>query len=237
MLFALLGISLLFIAVGLFVNEHNAKYVLSGYNTMSEAERQTVDIQSMMPVFKKFHLILGASLFAIGSLFYFLISESAATIFLAVYPITAYLFYFFISRKYYRGASKKKQVFAMIIAAAALIMIIGLTGAGNKSGNLIIQPDKIEFDGMYGEVLTPSTIKTVELVNQLPNTTMRTNGYALGPVRKGHFKTDKGEIIKLLVDTEQGPFILIEKKSGEKIYFGVKGKPMESIAAELKAQL
>jgi hypothetical protein len=167
-------------------------------------------------------------------LLYFLVDEAAAVTFLAVYPILAYLCYFIISRKYYRGESKQKHNIAFIIVGAALVLVVGLMAAGNKKGNLIIHPDRIEFDGMYGEVIHTSAIKSIELVNQLPETTLRTNGYAHGHVRKGYFKTDKGEIIKLLVDSDQGPFLFIEKKSGDKIYFTSKGKSMEGLAGELR---
>lgn len=237
MIFAIIFVSLVFISVGFIITEHNAKYLLAGYNTMSEAERKTVDMQSFMPAFKKFHIFLGTSLLVIGSLLYFLVGDSAATTFLSLYPLLAYVYYFIISRKHYSGVSKRKHNLGFIILGVALILVVSLLCFGNKPGNLIIQPEKIEFDGMYGEVLTTSEIASVELVNQLPNITLRTNGYGLGPVRKGYFKTDKGEIIKLLVDTDQSPFLFIKKKNGDKIYFRAKGKSMQSLMDELKKVL
>jgi len=237
MIFAIIFVSLVFISVGFIINERNAKYLLAGYNTMSEEERKTVDMQSFMPGFKKFHIFLGTSLLVIGSLLYFLVGDSAATTFLSLYPLLAYLYYFIISRKHYSGVSKRKHNLGFIILGVTLILVVGLLGIGNKPGNLIIQPEKIEFDGMYGEVLTPSAIDSVELVNQLPNVTIRTNGYAHGQVRKGYFKTEKGEIIKLLVDSDQAPFLFIKKKNGEKIYFTSKGKSLQSLMDELKKVL
>jgi hypothetical protein len=44
MIYAILGTSLLFVAIGFIVDEKNAKYLLSGYNTMNEEDRQKVDI-------------------------------------------------------------------------------------------------------------------------------------------------------------------------------------------------
>lgn len=91
MIYGIIGLSLLFVAIGLALTENNAKYILSGYNTMSEEDRKKVDIKAYIPFFRKFHIFLGASLLLLGSALTYLISEEAGGIFLSIYPILGYI--------------------------------------------------------------------------------------------------------------------------------------------------
>ena len=59
-LYVIVGTGLLFIAVGFILTENNAKTLLAGYNTMSDEERQKVDIVAFLKYFRKFHVFPGA---------------------------------------------------------------------------------------------------------------------------------------------------------------------------------
>ena len=56
---AVLISDILFIALALGLNKDNAKYLLSGYNTMSEKEKY--DIENYLILFKKFFLVLAGT--------------------------------------------------------------------------------------------------------------------------------------------------------------------------------
>jgi hypothetical protein len=58
---AVLISDILFIALALGLNKYNAKYLLSGYNTMSEKEREKYDIENYLILFKKFFLVLAGT--------------------------------------------------------------------------------------------------------------------------------------------------------------------------------
>ena len=58
-------LSLIFGSLGFIVTKNNAKYLLSGYNTMSEAQRAKMDLEGYLHFFKRFHIVLGISLLAI----------------------------------------------------------------------------------------------------------------------------------------------------------------------------
>lgn len=102
------------------------------------------------------------------------------------------------------------------------MFVIGLFWLGFKEDKLIIHSDKIELEGFYGEELTSSDIESIELVDKVPKITMKTNGFALGNIHKGYFRTNDGEIIKLIANSDNKTYILITKKSGKKIYFSAK---------------
>ena len=52
--FPVIFVSVLFYAIGYFINKENSKYLLSGYNTMSNEEREKFDIEGYLKIFKPF---------------------------------------------------------------------------------------------------------------------------------------------------------------------------------------
>lgn len=222
MLYTLLGVSLLFIAIGFLVTENNAKYLLSGYNTMNEEERKHFDLKKYLPYFRKFHVALGLSLLILGLLLHYGISETASGIFLGVYPIIAYIFFIQKSNTYWTGKQNKWNKIGIFILIATLVLIIGLLAMGLMESNLQITQNKIEFQGVYGETLGPADIKSIGLTNTLPKIASKSNGFALGDTRKGYFRTQQGETVKLILNSNSQPYLLITKINNEKIYFSSK---------------
>ena len=45
-------VSLLYLCIGYFINKKNSKYLLAGYNTMSDDERKKFDIDNFLKFFK-----------------------------------------------------------------------------------------------------------------------------------------------------------------------------------------
>nr|WP_288834293.1 DUF3784 domain-containing protein [uncultured Flavobacterium sp.] len=232
MMFTLIGMSLLFIAIGFIVNEHNAKYLLSGYNTMSEEERKKVNIKAYIQYFRKFHLFLGISFLPIGTLLTYFIDENATGVFIGIYPILAYTFFITTSFKYFNSQKNKIGVFILL---GALILIIGFLGRDLQENKMLINSETIEFQGSYGEIVPLKTIKSIELVSDKPKITLRTNGFSLGSVKKGYFKTDKGEIVKLILNGDNKPYILLTKLDGKKIYYSAKEESNEKLFEEIKS--
>ena len=99
MIIAIIGVSLLLTAIGFIVTEKNAKYLLAGYNTMSNEDRAKIDLKSYLRSFKRFHIFLGVSLLTVGIILALYISENAAAIFLAIYPVAAYLYFLWKTSK------------------------------------------------------------------------------------------------------------------------------------------
>jgi hypothetical protein len=103
MFFIIIGLSLLFFALGYMLTEQNAKYLLAGYNLRTEVEREKVDIKSYLGFFKRFHLFLGLSFLVIGLYLHFFSSEKAVGAFVVGYPIVAYAVLILRGNRYYRS--------------------------------------------------------------------------------------------------------------------------------------
>jgi hypothetical protein len=234
MIYVLTGMSVLFVAIGFVVTENNAKYLLSGYNTLPEADRKKVDIKAYIAYFRKFHIFFGLSFLVLGALLYYFISRNVAGVFLVVYPVLAYIGFVATSAKYSKGLSTKWNKVGILILIGTLVFVTVLLGYGFKENTLTFDSQSIEFKGMYGETLSASQIASIELVNQIPRITLKTNGFALGSINKGYFKTEDGEIIKLILNSDNKPYILFTKADGERIYYSAKSEPNQKILDKIK---
>lgn len=234
MIYVFIGLSILFVATGFMVTEKNAKFLLSGYNTMSEEDRKKVDIKAYLTYFKNFHIFLGISFLVLGSGLIYLISENAGGIFLAVYPILAYIYFISASSKYSSGLSTKWNKTGILVLSGTLVLVVGLLGYGFKENKLTINSNEIELSGSYGEKIAQSEIESIELISQLPEISLKINGFALGTINKGYFKTKNGEIVKLILDSDNKPIILFTKTDGKKVYYSSKNTPNKEFVDEIR---
>lgn len=228
MLFPILFISILLTGVGFLVTESNAKYLLSGYNTMSEEERQQFDIKGYIPFFKKFHIFLGTSLGCIGLVIFYFIDVDDSGLFLGCYPILCYTYFIWKSNQLYAHSQTTKQKIFIYMVIVGLFILLALIYYGFKvslkDNELHVTTTKIEITGTYGIELSKKDIKSITLVNDLPPMAHKTNGFALETVKKGYFRTQTGEKVKLLINSSQKPILLIITTKQEKIYYTSKTK-------------
>lgn len=235
MSFVTIGIGLLFIGIGFLINEKNAKYLLSGYNTMSKDQQDKVELKPYLAYFRKFHIFLGLSFMAIVSLLNYL-SPDLGGIFLGVYPILAYGYFMWTSRGYFKNvkSSRKRHKIAMVILAGTFIFVAAIFYLGYQEDEISFDKDQIMLEGFYGEEIDPSEIQSVELVEKLPEIKKRTNGFSAGTVHKGYFKLEDGKRVKLILNNEAKPYVVITKNNGARIYYSSRSKSNQEIYDQLK---
>tara|TARA_B100001057_G_scaffold409847_1_gene424685 strand:+ start:170 stop:436 length:267 start_codon:yes stop_codon:yes gene_type:complete len=73
--------------VALGINKSNAKYLLSGYNTMSKKEKDKFDLENYLVTFKKFFLILAATSTLVFIILINLLNSKITVIFYSSYII------------------------------------------------------------------------------------------------------------------------------------------------------
>lgn len=232
MLVAIIIISSLFTGIAFIVTESNAKYLLSGYNTMSEKERENFDIKSFVPYFRKFHLVLGSLLFVFSLLIYFQINSDWAMLFLGTFPIISYVYFIWKSNQFYVEKTKKQNItsyIAMIVMTSTCVVVLYEFEKGLKNNEINMHPTKIEITGEYGVELDLKNIESIHLVDSLPKISYKLNGFALETIKKGYFKTANQEKVVLLINSRKTPLILFVKKNGEKIYYSSKDQSNKNI--------
>ena len=97
-LIVLLITSLSYVGIAFLINEKNAKYLLSGYNTMSEPEKEKFDIKSYLIFFKKYWINLGFTSSLVTCFSFLLFSEiimiiTHALVLIIPLPYLIYKFY------------------------------------------------------------------------------------------------------------------------------------------------
>lgn len=221
-------LTLVFIGLAFLITERNAKFLLSGYNTMSEENRRQFDLPGYLKRFKKFQLFLGVSFGTIGIPLTF-ISEEAAIVFLIAYPLLGYLWFTFSTRNLMTGKASTINSIRVIVLIIVGIGVAFLLTSGFREDKLVFTNEGVVIGGMYGETIATNEIASIEIVDELPPIKLRTNGMAMGSVRKGWFETTSGEKVKLIINSDRSPYILISKTSGEKIYYVSKDEDAELI--------
>lgn len=238
MITPILILSSIFIAIAFIVNENNAKYLLSGYNTMSEEEKMKFDIKSYIPFFRNFHIFLGLSLLIISLILLYFVNPNWSGIFLVAYPLLAYMYFIWKGIRFSRNKAQKRVTYFVIFGLFLLLLFIVFDFKNTLKDNQIkFKNNKVEIAGEYGTELSLKDIKSISLVEKTPEITRKINGFALETIKKGFFKTRSGEKIKLLINSSKTPLILIITKDNQKIYYSSKDKNNDEIYKELKSKI
>lgn len=233
MFYFIIGFSLFFIGMAFVITEKNAKYILAGYNTMPVAERKKFKLKKFIHFYKRFHIGLGTSMLILGLLLYYSINETASIVFVTVYPIVAYVYLLVMSIRIHGGSYKKQNKVGLAVLILTIILVVGLFMWGSRASKLEIESSGIKISGMYGETIPFSEIAKVETVENIPTIVLRTNGFSLGTVQKGYFRTANGESIKLFLNSAQKPYVLVVKANGSKLYYGANTAENKHIYEEL----
>lgn len=236
MIYVVIGIGLLFIGIAYLITEKNAKYLLSGYNTMPKDQQEKVQLGPYLKFFRKFHVFLGISFIAIAALLHYVISPNGVSLFIGIYPILAYGYFIYGSRGYFKEvkSSSNQLKLGAIILVATLAFVSAIFYLGYREDDLVFKNDSVALEGFYGEEIDFSKIKSVALVERLPAIRKRTNGFSSGTVHKGYFELKDGKRVKLLLNSENKPYLLFITKEGKNIYYASSKKSNEEIYGQLK---
>lgn len=232
MLIVIAILSLVFVGIGFIVTENNARYILSGYNSMSEEDRQKFDIKSYVPYFRNFHIFLGSSLLVIYFILFYFVSSIWAGMFIVTYPIVAYIYFVWKSNQFSAESTKKQQITTYVAMGVLFIMsviIVFMFTYSLRDNKIEIRNQTLEITGDYGTKLNLDSINSIELINELPEISSKVNGFALDIIKKGSFKTKGGENVKLLINSMTTPVILIITSDNQKIYYSSKEASSQEI--------
>lgn len=124
MIVVIILISMLLAGIGWLVNEKNAKYLLSGYNTLNESQRKQFDLPGYLYLFRRFHLIMGTSLMLIGlSVFYFY-GVRVGGLFLAIYPVVGYIIFAYRTDYFWRRTGSNLNKVGLVVLLISLLMVL-----------------------------------------------------------------------------------------------------------------
>jgi hypothetical protein len=237
MVYITIFLGLFFMSIGFLVTEKNARYLLSGYNTMTPEEREQFDLKRYIAFFRNFHVLLGLTFAIAGVLITYLWGTNMAGVFLGIYPLLAYMWFAVKSKRFSQPKGTQWNSIMVYVLGATLIFVLGLMYLGFRENRMHVGDGYINVSGIYGIKLPIQQVATAELVNELPDIRLRTNGMSMGSIRKGFYKTASGETVRLIINAETTPYIFIRMNSGEKIYYSSRSRQNVQIINELHAAI
>ena len=128
---------------------------------------------------------------------------------------------------------RDKKILIYAIIGVAIFAFVSVS-FGYTENRLVMDETYVEITGLYGEKVPITEISSIELTKKRPSLSRRINGFSTGNRQKGFFATGKGEKIKAIINSPSTPWILITKKSGEKIYYSSNRESNRSIFKRLE---
>jgi ascorbate-specific PTS system EIIC-type component UlaA len=100
MILGVLSITILLISCSYIINETNANYLLAGYNTMSEKEKENFDLKKYLKFFKSFFLNIALLSLLIYLILILLLDEELAAIAYAISISIPWPYFVYKSNKF-----------------------------------------------------------------------------------------------------------------------------------------
>lgn len=208
-------VSLIFILIGVAISKYKCYWLISGYNTASKVEKENIEVEKLAKHMARMCYIVSAFLFFGGIITgYFKLSIMPLTLILII-VIFGYIFY--LQKFDHNKKSKAELLVLAVVAFVTLAVLIITFSLGSEPNEIKITDSSIVIDGSYGTSIKKVNITAIESIEILPEISSRTNGYSDGANKKGDFKLENGEKVKLYIQSKEGPFIKITSK--DKVVF------------------
>jgi hypothetical protein len=194
-------LSALLIILALVANKY--PQIINGYKNISEenkpqAKRLTVNALLIAGISVAVALLL-AGLTGISSG----IPLILALVIMLVYMVK------FIKLGAYKGVAGTIAIAVIVLVVCAVIPLLIV---GNQEPEITVTDQQMQISGIYGNDYNLSDIESVTLQDECPVTTFKTNGFAMGKIKKGHFNVQNdGNCLLFLSGT--GKCIRIKTKS------------------------
>ncbi|MBS4192090.1 DUF3784 domain-containing protein [Bacillus sp. FJAT-49705] len=200
---------LIFGLLGWAIRYKRAYFLISGFESRSEEEKQEI-IANGLPQKTGGLLLLTAAVMLL--LLPLLFTPFKYAIEFQFGGMLVFLMGGMIYLSKYEVPRKRKRSY--VISISLFIAVIGsltaLTLFSYQGYQLIVKEDRFEITGMYGDEWRIKDIKKVELMETMPQVTARTNGVGLPTLSKGHFKVKDYGSSLLFIQKGASPYIYIE---------------------------
>ena len=191
--------------------------ILSNYNSYTDEERSSPAFLRYLKDIRRAMCVLAVVLVG-GALLDFGIGSKVCFLLSSIVGIPVMAFYLFYSQSKVSERMKRKSriyagFFSVFLLGAVLFPAWGLWNTSISLGN-----DTLHISGMYGGNIPRSEIRCVSLDKALPAIVFRSNGFALGSMRRGYFRTTDGRTVKLFLSSDEAPYLHVQTLEGEDIY-------------------
>nr|WP_243864159.1 DUF3784 domain-containing protein [Alkalibacillus almallahensis] len=115
----------------------------------------------------------------------------------------------------YEIESKRKRGYWITgsIAVVFIVGIIGLTIWSFQPNQVTITEEQFTVSGLYGVEWAQSDIEEVRLLEDMPEVLIRTNGFAIQNLAKGHFHVDQYGSARLFLRGDHKPILYVSTEN------------------------
>jgi|GEM_PF-896725 len=202
-------VSCLLLFVCFVVNKETAKYLLSGYNRLSEIERNNFNLNGYLKFLKTFLIILSVSYLLFGLMIQYSFERDVLIIYSVLYPLVGLLLMLILASSFQK--KKKEKNLLLTVGPLLVITIIIAIFIGMKTSKVTIEKDYIDISGPYGEQLFYKDMLEVKVVAS-PQQTRKISGFQLDNYRKGEFQLSNGERVKIISGKDSCLMIVTARK-------------------------
>ncbi|MDD4783890.1 MAG: DUF3784 domain-containing protein [Syntrophaceticus sp.] len=214
--------------LGVLIKHFKAYDLIAGYNTASKEEKEYMASKGLGDFVGR-QIMLSAAVPLIGPFlkwagFIWGIEISIAIFLIVIFYIVIGARRFtpppsFYSSKSMKGktTASKANITVLVISAVVVIAVVGGIIWTAKPNEFALEQNELRIIGVYGTDIGYSDIESLELSEAIPQLKVRSNGLGLGPIQKGHFKTeDMGDAL-LFMQSKSGPVIIIQREGQEMV--------------------
>jgi hypothetical protein len=202
---------LLFIGLGFLVRAYPG--LIAGYNTLSPEKKKNVDIDGLSRYVRNGLIIMGLAIMVGYLLFRWAGWIYMANMVILIVTLVGSVILMLSANRFNRNR-EKSGISQYLILSIILILLAGTFLFGFMTTKTQVTGNMIRFTGMYGKEMKVSEIEKVELTDTIPAIIMRTNGFRLGPVHKGHYRLEKYGKCRLYINSGKGKYIVITDIEG-----------------------
>ena len=200
---------LLFFLIGWVLRYKKAYWLISGFATRPKEEQQQL-IENGYP--QKIGTLMISTAIAMLVLLPLIFTPFRYTIEIQFGFMLVFLLGGLIYLSKYEVPNKRKRSY--IISTSFLIAMISFVSVlmflGYQDYQLITKQGSFEITGVYGEEWLYEDIKRIELMEELPEVTLRQNGFGLATMSKGLFKVKGYGSSLLFIRKDSSPYLYIE---------------------------
>ncbi|RWZ52227.1 DUF3784 domain-containing protein [Halobacillus fulvus] len=133
---------------------------------------------------------------------------------------------------------KKMLWLSSTFSSITLIVIFGLTVLGFLENEVTLEQDALKISGIYGEEWPYEEIQSVELMTELPEVIVKSNGFAISGQMKGRFLLEEPYEGALLFVNDNHPVFMHIKTTDDDVFVSRTEKDeVEEVYETIQARL
>lgn len=226
-----------FILIGWAIKKKKAYWLISGFSSRSKEEQEELIKNGLPQKTGTLMYIIGIEMLILLPLiftpFKYVMEIQFGLMFATMMGGLIYLSRYEIPRK-------RKQSYIISIRLTIFLFIIlgGLAYLGYQGFDLTVKENSFEISGIYGDKWNIDDIKGIELMERMPEVTVRQNGFGLSDVSKGYFKVKGYGKSLIFIEHGHSPYLYLHLHENRHIFINNKDPRItEQWYKELKEKL